>query len=57
MPRRSAYEDEYNYDDEDHNDPRKIIRRLKKEPESYEKRKKWDQEREFDRDHDYDERR
>lgn len=57
MPKRSAYDEDFNYDDEDYEDPKRGIRRLRKEPEDHEKRKKWDQEREFDRNYDYDERR
>ncbi len=57
MPRRSAYEDDYEYDDEEYVDTKKGPRKLRQEPEGYGKRKQWDQEREFDRDHDYDERR
>jgi len=57
MPKRSAYEDDYDYDDEDYEDTKRGVRRLRKEPEGYERRKKWDQDRDFDRDHDYDERR
>ena len=57
MPRRSAYEDDYEYDDEEYVDTKKGPRKLRQEPEGYGKRKQWDQDREFDRDHDYDERR
>ena len=57
MPRRSAYEDDYDYDDEDYEDTKRGVRRLRKEPEGHDGRKKWDQDRDFDRDHDYDERR
>jgi len=57
MPKRSAYEDDYDYDDEDYEDTKRGVRRLRKEPEGFERRKKWDQDRDFDRDHDYDERR
>lgn len=54
MPRRSLYEDEYNYDEDDENTKRGP-RRFKKEDPS--EKKKWDREEQFDRDHDYDERR
>lgn len=56
MPRRSAYEDDYDYDDEEYEDTKRGVRRLRKDPESRDK-KKWERERELDRDHDYDERR
>jgi len=56
MPRKSPYEEDYYYDDEefeDHKGPRKF----KKNEEHSEKRKKWDRESLYDDDHDYDERR
>lgn len=56
MPKKS-YDEEYDYVDEEYEDTKRSVRRLRKDPEGYERRKKWDQEREFDRDHDYDERR
>jgi hypothetical protein len=57
MPKKSPYEDEQYYDDEDDfEDPRKGIRRLKREPDETGK-KRWEREDAFDRDHDYDERR
>ena len=55
MPRKS-YDEEYDYDDnefEEHRGPRKF----KKEEKPVEKKKKWDRESVYDRDHDYDERR
>jgi len=57
MPRRSEYEEDYDYDDEDFEDNHRGPRRFKKEEQSLEKKKKWDRERYYDRDHDYDERR
>jgi hypothetical protein len=56
MPRRrSEYEEDYDYEDDDGlDDNRKGPRRFKKE-EVLEKKKNWDRERYFDRD--YDERR
>ncbi len=57
MPRRSPYEDEFEYNDEDYDDIRKGVRRLRKEPESQDKKKKWDRETLYDKNHDYDERR
>ena len=56
MPRRSEYEEEY-YDDEDYGDSnRREPRRFKKE-DTVDTKRKWERERYFDRDHDYDERR
>mgnify|MGYP000269888276 CR=1 FL=1 len=57
MPRRSQYEEDFDYEDDDYEDTRKKVRRLRKEPESYEKRKKLDRESSYERDHDYDDRR
>ena len=57
MTRRSPYDEDYDYDEEEFEDPRKGIRRLRKEPDSYEKRKKLDREGEYDRDHEHDDRR
>lgn len=56
MPRRSPYEEDYDYDDEDYEDSRKGPRRFKKE-EPLDRKKKWEREDQYDRDHDYDERR
>ena len=55
MTRRSEYEEDYDFEDEDFEDNRRGPRRFKKE-DAVEK-KKWERERYFDRDHDYDERR
>jgi len=58
MPRRSPYEDGQYYDDEDEfEDPRRGVRRLKREPEDSKKRKRWEREDAYNLDHDYDERR
>lgn len=54
MSRRSTYEDDY--DDIEH-DEHKSPRKFKKEEKNTEKKKKWDRESLYDRDHDYDERR
>ena len=56
MPRRSPYEDDYDYDDEDFEDNKRGPRRFKKEDPAERKRQR-DREESFDRDHDYDERR
>ncbi len=56
MSRKSPYEDDYEYDDEDDEHIRGV-RRFKKETEKSDKKKKWDREASFDRDNDYDERR
>jgi len=56
MPRRSPYEEDYEYDDEDYED-RKGPRRFKKEDRDADKKKRWERESDFDRDNDYDERR
>jgi len=57
MPRRSEYEDDYDYDDDDFEENCRGPRRFKKEEQELEKKKRWDRERYYDRDHDYDERR
>lgn len=55
MRRKSNIEEDYDYDTEDYDDsPRKF---RKTDREDKEKRKKWDRESYYDRDHDYDERR
>lgn len=51
MPKRALYEDDFDYDDEDYEDNKRGVRRLKQLPESYESRKKQDQERTIDRGH------
>ena len=55
MNRQSTY-DEFEYDDDDHDHarPRKF---KKNEPTVDEKKKKWDRESFYDKNHDYDERR
>lgn len=55
MQRRSN--EEFDYDDEDYEDDRRGVRKLKREPDGTGKKKKWDRESFYDRDHDYDERR
>lgn len=57
MPRKSQYEDDYDYNDEDYEDTRRGPRRFKKEEVSTERKKRWDRESSYDRDNDYDERR
>ena len=58
MPRRSQYEEDFDYEDEEFDDNNnKGPRRFKKNQEHSEKKKKWDRETAYDRDHDYDERR
>ena len=57
MPRKFSYNDEYDYDyDDEYEDPKRAVRKLRKEPD-IDAKKKWERDREFDRDHDYDERR
>jgi hypothetical protein len=57
MPRRSQYEEDFDYDDEEFEDNHKGPRRFKKEQDQSSKKKKWERESAYDRDHDYDERR
>jgi hypothetical protein len=57
MPRRSQYEEDFDYDDEEFEDNHKGPRRFKKEQDNSSKKKKWERESAYDRDHDYDERR
>ena len=52
MPRRSPYDEEYDYDDEEFEDPRRGVRKLRQEPENYDKRKKLDRESSYERDDD-----
>jgi hypothetical protein len=52
---RSSNED-FEYDSDEHEDQRGP-RRFRKEDKEQEKKKKWDRESLYDRDHDYDERR
>lgn len=56
MPKKSLYDEEFEYDDDDYEDLKKGVRRLRREPEKVDK-KKWDRESYYNRDHDYDERR
>ena len=56
MPRRSEYEEDYDYEDEDFED-NKGPRRFRKDETVPEKKKKWTRETAYERDHDYDERR
>ena len=55
MPRKSPYNDDYGYDEQD--DRHYGARKFKKEkPEPHEKRKPWDRENQHSRHDDYDER-
>lgn len=56
MPRKYSYEDDYDYEEDMYEDTRKSLKKLRREPDKID-RKKWERERQFDRDHDYDERR
>lgn len=56
MPRRSFEDDEFDFDEE-YDDNRRGPRRFKKEEKAVEKKKTWDREDRYNRDHDYDERR
>jgi len=56
MIKRSSYEDGYDYEDDDYEEHRGP-RKFKKDEPPPEKRKKWDRESQYDRDHDYDDRR
>jgi len=56
MPRRSPYDEDYDYDDEDVVDTKRGPRRFKKD-EDADRKRRWEREEQFDRDHDYDERR
>lgn len=56
MRRRSPYEEDYEHDDQDENDPRRRVRHFKKDREE-DKKKRWDRESQYNDDHDYDERR
>lgn len=56
MPKKSMYEEDFDYENEDYEDPKRGIRKLRKEPEKVNK-EKWERESYYDRDHDYDERR
>jgi len=56
MPRRS-YEDDFEYNDNEFEENRRGIRKLKKEIETAEKKKQWERESYYNSDHDYDERR
>lgn len=55
MTKRSPYDEEYDYDDDDFEDSRKGPRRFKKE-DRQDKRKNWDRESSYENNHD-DERR
>lgn len=57
MPKRSYENDEFDYDNEDYEDNKRGPRRFKKEEKVLEKKKTWDREDRFNRDHDYDEHR
>ena len=58
MSRKFSYDnDEYDYGDDEYEDTRISLKKLRKEPEQVDKKKKWDRESFYDRDHDYDERR
>lgn len=57
MPKRSPHDDEFDFDDDDFEDQKRGPRRFRKEDYTPERKKKWEREEAFDRDHDYDERR
>lgn len=56
MPKRSMYEEDFDYDDEDYEDPKRGIRKLRRETDDRQDKRR-EREEAFDRDHDYDERR
>jgi hypothetical protein len=56
MPRRSPYEEDYEFDDDDENDPKRRVRHFKKGRDE-ETKKRWERESYYDSDNDYDERR
>lgn len=56
MSRRSPHNEDYDYDDDEFDDVKKV-RRFKKEEKQVDKKKRWDRESYYDRNNDYDERR
>lgn len=59
MLKKSLHDYDYDYDDKDHDHEvtRKSLRQFKKEEIEADRKKRWDRESAYDRDHDYDERR
>jgi hypothetical protein len=54
---RKSYDDEYDYDEDDYEKGYNGPRKFKRAEREIEKKKRWDRESFYDRDHDYDERR
>jgi len=57
MPRRSQHDEDYDYDEYDEHEDVRKLRRSREDGKKIEKKKPWEREDVFNRDHDYDERR
>lgn len=56
MRRRSPYEEDYEFDDRDENEPKRRVKHFRKDRDE-DRKKHWDRESHYDTDQDYDDRR